>query len=93
MAELLTKLMQTGRKIVSDNQELINDASKGDKGFTPELFVEKVIASYLASTGIDLRKSSGEDGKLLAALLEVEKEAVAEAQPVINRQGMGFIDL
>jgi general secretion pathway protein A len=89
-AELLTKLIQTGRKIVSDNQDLINDASKGDKGFTPEVVIDKVIANYFTATGIDLRKPSGDDSKLLRALLEAERETVADAQPVINRQGMGF---
>jgi general secretion pathway protein A len=89
-AELLTKLVQTGRKIVSDNQDLINDASKGDKGFTPDLFIDKVITNYSIATGIDLKKPSADAGKLLRALLEAEKETVAEAQPVINRPGMGF---
>ena len=89
-AELLTKLIQTGRKIVSDNQDLINDASKGDKGFTPDVFLDKVVTNYLTATGIDLRKPSGDDSKLLRALLEAERETVAEAQPVINREGMGF---
>ncbi len=89
-AELLTKLVQTGRKVVSDHQALINDPEKGDKGFTPEFLAEKVIAEFQKSTGIDLRKPSGEDGKLLVALLEVEKEVVADAQSVINRQDMGF---
>jgi hypothetical protein len=90
LADLLTKLMQTGRKVVSDHQAVINDPEKGDKGFTADFLAERVVADYGKATGIDLRKPAGEDGKLLAALLDAEKEVVAEAQPVINRQGMGF---
>jgi uncharacterized protein DUF3365 len=90
LAEQLSKLLQVGRRIVSDNQALINDASKGDKGFTPQAFAEQVIADYAKATGVDLRKVSGDDGKWLTMMLEAEKETVAEAQPVINLPGMGF---
>jgi Protein of unknown function (DUF3365) len=90
LAEQLTRLMQTGRKIVSDNQALINDPSKGDKGFTPQVFGDQVIAEYAKSTGIDLRHPAGEDGRWLALMLEAQKDTVAEAQSIINTPGMGF---
>ena len=90
VAELLTKLMQTGRKVVSDHQALINDPEKGDKGFTADFLAERVIADFAKATGIDLRKPVGEDGRLLTTLLDAEKEVVTEAQSVINRPGMGF---
>ena len=89
-AELLTKLMQTGRKVISENQPLINDPTKGDKRFTPDVFTARVIDDFAKATSIDLRKASGEDGRLLVALLEAERETVADAQAVINRPGMGF---
>ena len=90
LAELLTRLMQTGRKVVSDHQALINDPDKGDKGFTADFLAERVIADFGKTTGIDLQKPASEEGKLLVALLEAQKEVVTEAQPVINRPGMGF---
>jgi Protein of unknown function (DUF3365) len=90
LAEQLTRLMQTGRKIVSDNQALINDSTKGDKGFTPQVFAEQVAAEYAKATGIDVRKASGEEGKWLGLMLEAQKDTVAEAQPIINTPGMGF---
>src|ERR1051325_9398272 len=34
-AEMLIKVLKAGRVVVSDHQELLNDANKGDKGFTP----------------------------------------------------------
>ena len=35
---LLAILLDAGRVTVGANQPLINDAAKGDKGFTPEVF-------------------------------------------------------
>jgi general secretion pathway protein A len=89
-AELLVKLVQSGRVVVTEHQELINDASKGDKGFTPDYFEKKIIAKFKEKTNIDLKTEGGAQGKLLHTLLESGKEVVAEAQPIINKQGVGF---
>ncbi|HKO31396.1 MAG TPA: hypothetical protein VJU54_09665, partial [Nitrospiraceae bacterium] len=35
-AELLIALLKAGRAVVSEHQALINDPSKGNKGFTDE---------------------------------------------------------
>ena len=35
-AELLIDLLKAGRAVVSEHQALINDSSKGNKGFTDE---------------------------------------------------------
>lgn len=90
LAAQLSRLLQTGRKIVSDRQALINDPSKGNKGFTPEAFVDQVVAEYARATGIDLRRAAGEDGKWLRLMLEAQREAIADAQSVINTPNMGF---
>ena len=89
-AELLIKLIQAGRTVVSEHQELINDASKGAKGFTPDYFEGKITAKFKDKTKIDLRTEGGAQGKLLQVLLESGKDVVAEAQPIINKQGVGF---
>jgi len=54
--ELLVKLLQAGRSVISAHQELINDASKGNKGFTPDYMGEKMIEKYRETTKIDLRQ-------------------------------------
>jgi general secretion pathway protein A len=70
-AEILVKLVKTGRIVVSDNQALINDASKGDKGFTADAFRQKTAQKFLEATKIDLRRpASSQQTKLLQALLE-----------------------
>ena len=88
--ELLIKLVQSGRTVVSEHQDLINDASKGVKGFTPGYFEGKIIAKFKEKSNVDLKTEGGAQGRLLQALLESGKEVVAEAQPVINKQGVGF---
>ncbi len=90
-AELLTKLMQVGRSVVNEHQDLINDAGKGNKGFTPEYLAERVIRQYKEKTNIDLNKPSAtQQSGLLLTLLESGKEVVAEVQPIINKQGIAF---
>jgi general secretion pathway protein A len=89
--ELLVKLVQAGRSVVAENQELINDASKGDKGFTPQMFEGKQISKFKDKTSIDLSKPDGSaQTKLLLALLDAGKEVVEENQFKINKQGIGF---
>lgn len=89
--ELLVKLVQAGRVVVTENQALINDASKGDKGFTPRVFEEKQIAKFKEKTNIDLGKPDGSSQtRLLLALLEAGKEVVEDNQFKINKQGIGF---
>lgn len=89
--ELLVKLLQAGRSVISAHQELINDASKGNKGFTPEYMGDRMIEKFREMTKIDLRQpNSTPHAKLLLAFLESGKEVVADAQPIINKQGIGF---
>ncbi|WP_447980209.1 Tll0287-like domain-containing protein [Candidatus Nitrospira bockiana] len=91
VGELLVKLLQAGRSVISAHQELINDASKGNKGFTAEYMGDKMIEKYREVTKIDLRQpNSTPYNKVLLALVDSGKEVIAEAQPVINKQGIGF---
>ncbi len=89
--ELLITLLKTGRAVVSENQGLINDPSKGNKGFTDEFFSQHAMEKFKAKTKIDLARAGNlPQGPMLLALLDSEKEVVAEAQMVINKQGIGF---
>ncbi len=89
--ELLVKLVQAGRAVVTENQELINDASRADKGFTSQVFESKMIAKFKEKANIDLAKADNyAQTKLLLALLEAGKEVVEENQFKINKQGIGF---
>jgi hypothetical protein len=90
-AELLVRLLQAGRSVISNHQELINDPSKANKGFTPDYLAEKMVEKYRETTKIDLNKpGSTPHYRLLMMLVESGKEVIAEAQPIINKQGIGF---
>lgn len=90
-ADLLIKLLKTGRSVISDNQALINDPTKGDKGFTHQYLETQIIERYKVRTGIDLTKMvETPRAKLLLLLLESQKEVVQLFQPVINFKGLGF---
>jgi general secretion pathway protein A len=89
--ELLVKLLQVGRSVISSYQELINDPNKGNKGFTADYMAEKMIEKYKETAKIDLTKpGSTPHYRLLMTLVESGKEVIGEAQPIINKQGIGF---
>ncbi|MBI3357796.1 MAG: DUF3365 domain-containing protein [Nitrospirae bacterium] len=91
IAELLITLVKAGRAVVSEYQAVINDPSKSEKGFTDELLARQIMEKFKAKTRIDLSRPSGIPHRgLLLAMLESEREVVFEAQPVINRPGIGF---
>ena len=92
---LLATLLDTGRITVGLHQALINDPSKGHKGFTPEVFGKKVVALYKEETGVDLSNLEQaqvpkEAKPLLARLLEESKKTVQSYQTVINIPGIKY---
>ena len=94
-ARLIATLLSTGRVVIDRNQTLIDDPNKGAKGFTPDVFERQVVNEFRTRTGVDLTKPTSDHlpsgtTNLLRALLDASKEVVAEAQPVINQQGVGY---
>jgi general secretion pathway protein A len=93
-AELLATFLNAGRVVVEQNQSLINDPRKGDKGFTPEVFERSVLDEFSRQAHLDLRASPpalpASTQNLLALLLRTSKEVVADAQFVINQRGIGY---
>ncbi|MBI5745953.1 MAG: DUF3365 domain-containing protein [Nitrospirae bacterium] len=92
---LLAILLDAGRVTVGANLPLINDAAKGDKGFTPEVFEKQLTEKFKDRTGVDLGKLKDSKvpemaKKLLPQLVEASKSTVADNQTVINKQGVGF---
>ncbi len=91
LARNLAALLVAGRAVIAESQPLINDASRGAKGFTPDAFGAKVTAEFKAKAGIDLGALGASRGdKLLKALFEAERQTVADAQRIIDLPGMGF---
>lgn len=97
-ARLLAKLLQAGRLVIEQNQALIDDVHKGDKGFTPEVFERQMYEIFRQRTGIDLSAPAVKTSlavpplarTLLPALIEAGKDVVHDAQVVINQRGIGY---
>ena len=92
---LLAVLLDSGRVVIGQNQDLINDPEKGNKGFTPEVFAQQTMALFKTRTGQDLANlptaAIPDMAKpLLARLWEESKKAVASYQIVINLKGVKY---
>jgi hypothetical protein len=91
VAEHLIELVNIGRVVVLEHQDTINDAAKAEKGFTADFVADQVMERFKKKTKIDLRVPNVvPQANFYLALVEAEREVVDEAQPVINRQGVGF---
>lgn len=91
VAEHLIDLVKIGRVVVSEYQDTINDVEKAEKGFTGEFVADQVVDRFKKKTKIDLRiPNVVPHANFYLALVETEREVIAEAQPVINKQGVGF---
>lgn len=81
-----------GRAVIAENQPLINDATKGYKGFTPQVYEEQVREEFMKRSGIDIKSLALSDdvSKALLAIHLSAREIVVEAQEEINERGKGF---
>jgi general secretion pathway protein A len=90
-ADLLVVLLKAGRAIVSERQSLINDPTRGNKGFTDDSMGRELLARFKAQTHIDLAQpDSLPQRDLLLAMVQAEREVIFDAQPVINKQGIAY---
>lgn len=85
-------LFRAARAVISDNQALINDAEKGDKGLSADIVIAGARANYQKTTGKDLPAADTGTlpGQAQAALLGAIKDVMEKAQPLINEKGKGF---
>lgn len=94
-ARLVAMLLVSGRAVVNDNQDLINDPEKGDKGFSPEVFERQLAEAFRMQSGVDLRDLNSarlppRAKRLLAAAVAASKQVIQAAQPQINQPGVGY---
>ena len=92
---LLAILLDAGRSTIATNQDLINDASKADKGYTSQVFERQVAEDFQRRTGVAL--TNLEEAKipemakpLLARLMEEAKKTIDTYQSVINISGFAY---
>jgi uncharacterized protein DUF3365 len=92
---LLAILLDAGRGTIAKNQDLINDASKGEKGYTSEVFQRQVAEDFQRRAGIALTNLEAaqipEMAKpLLSRLMEEAKKTIDTYQSVINVPGFAY---
>ena len=94
-ARLLAVLLDSGRVVVGRAQTTINNPRLEDKGFSSSVFEGQLRKEFLTRTRHDLHNLAvapmPEKAKpLLLRLAFFMQKAVHEAQPLINKKGIGF---
>lgn len=92
---LLAILLDAGRGAIARNQDLINDASKANKGYTSEVFERQAAENFRQRTGIALTNLDGAQipamaKPLLSRLMEEAKKTIDTYQSVINVPGFAY---
>lgn len=94
LTRAVAEYLISARAVIADNQALINDASKGDKRFTPERYEEQVRKEFEGRSKVDIKKLKASTTDVFASSLLVlhqsAMEVVAQFQQRINSPGAGF---
>jgi hypothetical protein len=88
----VTTIYRAARGVVAKSQGIINDASKGDKGLSADVVIEKTKANYKKATGNDFKMADAGSLKEQAqtALLDSIASVMNDAQALINEKGKGL---
>ena len=89
-ARYIADIIVAGRGVVARNQGLINDPSKGDKGFTPDLVEKKIREEFREMTGKNVESLDPEVRAVIEQVIRAARTSVKMNQKRINRQGIGF---
>jgi hypothetical protein len=92
LAAELTTLMRSGRMVISDNQEKINDAAVGDKGLSADKVLAAAKDNYKKNAGKALPTPApgGLEERSQKAMLESMTEVMSKNQALINEKGKGY---
>lgn len=92
VAMSLADLLRGARTVISVNQDLINDPSRGDKGLTGAAVLAKAKENAKEASGLDLAAidPQSRQGQLLSAMNAAITEVMDANQTVINQKGTGF---
>lgn len=92
LAQEIALLLRAARGVISDHQDLINDANKADKGLSGERVIAEAKTKYAKTAGHPLPSAEKDTpiGQAHAAMFAAIKEVMDQAQPLINVPGKGF---
>jgi hypothetical protein len=91
-AKQLANMLTAAERVIADNQTLIDDASKGDKGLTADVVMAKAAEHYQAATKEAWPSTEGDSrrARLSRTLVTIMRAVMDKAQPLINEQGKGY---
>ena len=87
-ATYFTQMLVTAREVISRKQDLLNDASLGDKGFDKESFNKHMKVMFFRLYGKNLLEADAPQEAFV--FLQILEEVITEAQPDLNKKGVGF---
>jgi uncharacterized protein DUF3365 len=92
VAASLAEMLRDARTIISNNEDLINDPTLGDKHLTGTKVKAEAIELYRKNTGVDPNSFDKDtrQGRLLRAMMNAIVQVVDENQATINEKGTGF---
>lgn len=92
LAAELTTLMKSARLVISDNQVMINDAEKGDKGLSADKVLSTAKDNYKKATGkaLPTPASGSLEERSQKAMIESILETMNKNQALINEKGKGY---
>jgi len=91
-ARQLANILYAAEKVIADNQDHIDDPSKGDKGLTADVVMAKTAENYLAKTKEPMPSVEGDSrrARLTKSLITIIRAVMDKAQPLINEPGKGY---
>jgi hypothetical protein len=92
IAASLAEMLRDARTVVSNNEDLINDPTRGDKQLTAMKVKDEAIALYRKNTGVDPTAfdKDSRQGRLMNAMMNAIVQVMDENQATINEKGTGF---
>ncbi len=92
LAKQLADVLSAAEKVIADNQDLIDDPAKGDKGLGTDVVLTRAAANYQAATGQPFPTTDGDSrrARLTKTLITIIRGVMDKAQPLINEQGKGY---
>src|SRR6516225_7350134 len=92
IAQRLAEMLRDARTVVSNNQDLINNPTLGDKHLTGRVVLDQTVDGYRKATGSDPVASDpkSRQGRLLRAMMASIGAVTDDNQATINEKGTGF---
>lgn len=92
LAAELTVLLRSGRQVISENQNLINDPAVGDKGLSADKVLAAAKENYKKSAGKPLTAAASDSllGRSQKAMLDSISEVMVKNQVLINEKGKAY---